>query len=151
MMPVASYIPFPFSTPYNDILAMLVCATYWLSLHLYMLAYMFMHESCLLVYRPCFNTTKSWTFNPNLHLSLTDTPFCLLSCLFVCYLLCLFAFFACWLAFLLLSHPVLAISILLDHFAFSCYYLFIFSFHFLFARFLSLPLHVRTWIEDARS
>ena len=37
-------------------LVMLVCATCWLSMHLYMLVYMFMHESYLLVCRPYFNT-----------------------------------------------------------------------------------------------
>ena len=82
MMPVASCIPFPFSTLHDDMLAMLFCATCWLSLHLYMLAYMSMHESCLLVCRPCFNTMKLWTFDPNLQLSLADTTFCLFSCLF---------------------------------------------------------------------
>ena len=40
-----------------------------------------MHESCLLVCRPCFNTMKLWTSDPNLHLSLTDTTLVyLLSC-----------------------------------------------------------------------
>ena len=63
-------------------LAMLVYATRWLSMHLYTLAYMFMHESCLLVCCPCFNTMKLWTFDPNLHLPLTDTTFCSFSCLF---------------------------------------------------------------------
>ena len=82
MMPVASCIPFPFSTLHDDMLAMLFCATCWLSLHLYMLAYMSMHESCLLLCRPCFNTMKLWTFDPNLQLSLADTTFCLFSCLF---------------------------------------------------------------------
>ena len=68
----------------------------WQSMHLYMLAYMFMHESCLLVCHPYFNTMKLWTFDPNLHLSLTDTTFCLLSYLFVFLLVCLFScFFAC--------------------------------------------------------
>ena len=65
-------------------------------MHLYMLVYMFMHESFLLVCHPYFNTMKLWTPDSNLHLSLTDTPFCLLTCLFafllVCLLSCLFAF-----------------------------------------------------------
>jgi len=68
---------------------MLVCATHWLYLHLYTLAYMSMYESCLLVCRPYFNTMKLWTSNPNLHLSLADTTFCLLSCLFSFLLVCL--------------------------------------------------------------
>ena len=33
------------ASPCDDMLTMLVCATCWLSMHLYMLAYMFMHES----------------------------------------------------------------------------------------------------------
>ena len=58
-------------------------------IHLYTLAYMSMCESCLLVCRPCFNTMKLWTPDPNLHLSLVDTTFCLLSCLFAFLLSCL--------------------------------------------------------------
>ena len=151
MMPVASCMSFPFSAECNNMLAMLVYATRWLSLHLYMLAYMFMHESYLLVCRPCFNTMKSWTFDPNLHLSLADIPFCLLSCFFVCYLLCLISLFACWLAFLLLSHVVLAISIFLVRFASSCYYLCIFFFHCLFVGFFSMPLHVPHGVSTHRA
>ena len=78
----------PFSAPCDDMLTMLVCATHWLSMHLYLLAYMFMHESCLLVCHPCFNTMKSWTFNPNLHFSLTNTTFCLFLCLLPFLLVC---------------------------------------------------------------
>ena len=84
---------FPFSALCDDMLTMFVCATYWLYMHLYTLAYMNMHESCLLVCCPCFNTMKLWTFDANLHLSLTDTIFCLFPYLF--------AFFAHLLAFLL--------------------------------------------------
>ena len=73
----------------DDMLAMLVYATRWLSMHLYTLTHMSMHKSCLLVCRPCFNTMKLWTFDPNLHLSLTDTTFCLVSFLFVFLLVCL--------------------------------------------------------------
>ena len=101
-MLVASCIPFPFFVSCDDMLTMLVCATRWLSMHLYILAYMSMHESCLLVCRPSFNTMKLWTFDPNLHLSLMDTIFCftfrlfvfflvfLLACLPSCFLVCLF-------------------------------------------------------------
>ena len=71
-----------FSAPCDAMLTMFVQATCWLSMHLCTLAHMSMHESCLLVCRPCFNTMKLWTFNPNLHLSFADTTFCLLSCLF---------------------------------------------------------------------
>ena len=95
-MPVASCIPFPFSASCDDMLTMLVCVTRWLSMHLYMLAYMSMHESCLLVCHPCFNTMKLWTSDPNLHLSLMDTTFffafllvCLLACLLALLFLCL--------------------------------------------------------------
>ena len=45
----------------NAMLTMFACATCWLSMHLYTLAHMSMHESCLLVCCPCFNTMKLWT------------------------------------------------------------------------------------------
>ena len=80
----------PFLTPCDDMLTTFAYATRWLSFYLYMLAYMSMHESCLLVSHPCFNTMKLWTFHPNLHLSHVDTTSCVLSCLFsllfVCFL-----------------------------------------------------------------
>ena len=50
--PVALCTPFPFAVLCDDMLTMLVCVTCWLSMHLYMLAYMSMHESCLLVCHP---------------------------------------------------------------------------------------------------
>ena len=114
VLPVASCTPSPFSTLCDDMLTMLVCATRWLAMHLYMLAYMSMHESCLLVCRPCFNTMKLWTSNPNLHLSLTDTTLLFTFFLFVCYLACLRA---CMFARILVT--LLAISILLIHFVSS--------------------------------
>ena len=98
MMPIALCIPFPFSAPRDVMLVMLVCATCWFSMQLYTLAYMFMHESCLLVCCPSFNTTKLWTFDPNLHLSLANTTFCLL--FLPVYLL------TCLLAFLLFAYHV---------------------------------------------
>ena len=138
---------FPLSASCDSMLNMLVYATRWLSLHLYMLAYMFMHESCLLLCRPCFNTMKLWTFYPNLHLSPMDTTFCLFACflalsafLFVCLSCCL----SC-----LLPHAILAMSIMLIYFMPLSYTLCIFAFHCLFAGFLSLSLHVHTWSEDA--
>ena len=73
---------------------MFVHTTHWLSMHLYMLAHMSIHESCLLVCCPCFNKMKLWTFNLNLHLSLADTTFCLLSCLFAFLLICLCSCFS---------------------------------------------------------
>ena len=92
---------FPFSSPHNAMLTMLVCSIRWLSMHLYTLTYMFMYKSCLLVCRPYFNTIKLWTFDPNLHLSLTDTTFCLLSCMFA---------FACTLVYFIPLVPYLRIS-----------------------------------------
>ena len=95
-MPSCSMRTFPFSAPHNSLLTMLVCATRWLFMHLYTLVHMSMHESCLLVCRPRLNTMKLWIFNPNLHLSLAETTFCLLSCLFAFSLVCLLScFFAC--------------------------------------------------------
>ena len=98
-------------------------------MHLYTLVYMFMHESCLLVCRPCFNIMKSWTFDPNLHLSLVDTTFCVFSCLFS------FCLFACYLAcspsrlFACILVSLLAVYIMLIRFV---------PFHMLFASFLSI-------------
>ena len=126
----------PFSAPHDDMLAMLVCATLWLSTYLYMLAYMSMHESCLLVCCPCFNTMKLWTSNPNLHLSLADTN-----------LVCLLSYFVSFFARILVS--MFAVSIMFIYFFPFYYALCIFSFHGLSVAFMSLPLHVRTWSEDA--
>ena len=136
MMLVALCIPFPFSTPCDAMLTMLICATHWLSMHLYTLAYTSMHKSCLLVCHPCFNTMKLWIFNPNLHLSLVDTSFCSLSCLFTHLLVCLlYCSFACH--------------------AYHTYLLYAFSYAFALLPSiacllvcLSLPLHVHTWSED---
>ena len=82
------------SVPCNATLTMFVHATHWLSMHLCTLAHMSMHESRLLVCRPYFNIMKLWTFDPNLHFSLTDTTFCLFSCLFAFSLVCWFLIFA---------------------------------------------------------
>ena len=79
------------SAPCDAMFTMFIRTAYWLSLHLYTLAHMSMHESCLLVYHPYFHTMKLWTFNPNLHLSLVDTIFCSSFCLFVFSLVCLLA------------------------------------------------------------
>ena len=37
---------FPFSLSCDDMLTMLICATYWLFMHLFTLTYMSRHESC---------------------------------------------------------------------------------------------------------
>ena len=151
MMSVASCIPFPFSVLCDDMLTMLIYATHWLSMHLNTSVCMSMHKSCLLMCCPCFNTMKLRTFNPNLHLSLADTIFCLFSCLFafllICLLSCLFALS------LVCSYPCFSArhayrAYLL--YAFS-YALFISSFHCLSTGFLSLPLHVHTWSEGVWS
>ena len=123
---VASCIPLPFSAPCDDMFAMLVRATHWLSMHLYMLANMFMHKSCLLVCRPYFNTMKIWTLDPN-----PWTP------PFVCFLACLPShLFASFLV------SLLAMSIMLICFMPLSYALCIFSFHCLSAGFLYLSLHM---------
>ena len=116
-MPSCSVRTLPFSTPRDVMLAMLICATRWLSMHLYMLAYMSMHESCLLVCRPYFNTIKLWTSDPNLHLSPVDTTL-----LFACLLVCLFA---CLLAILL----VCLIACLLASFFYVCHIYHIYLLH----------------------
>ena len=91
VMSIALCIPFSLFALCDVMLVMLVCATRWLSMHLYVLAYMFMHEFCLLVCCWYFNTMKLWTSNPNLHLSPVGTTFCLPFCLFVFFLVCLLA------------------------------------------------------------
>ena len=130
MMPIATCITFPFSTPCDVMLTMLVCTSRWLSMHLCTLAYMFMHESCLLVCHPCFNTMKSWTFDPNLHLSPVDTNFCLPFCLSTFLL-----------AFLFLCLPCLSClsALCLFHMPYTSLF-----FHWLSTGFLFLPLHVHT-------
>ena len=137
-MSSCSVCTLPFSAPCDDMLAMLVCATRWLSTHLYTLAYMSIHESCLLGCRLCFNTKKLWTFDPNLHLSLMDTT--------LVYLLsCFVSFFACILV------SMFAMSIMFIYFMPLYNALCIFSLRGLSAGFLSLPLHVRTQSKDAWS
>ena len=131
MMLVASCIPFPFFALCDDVLTMLVYATCWLSLHLYTLAYMSMHESSLLVCLPYFNTMKLWTLDLNQHMSLVDIPFCLLSCLFALLLVCLLSCYA---------YHAYHVFLLYASFIYS---LCLFSHH-LSASFLSLPLHVHT-------
>ena len=126
MMPVASCIPFPFFAPRNTMVTMLVCAIHWLSMHLYTLAYMSLHESCFLVCRPCFNTMKLWAFDPNLHLSPADISFCSLSRLFTLLLVCSFA-----------CHAYHAYPLYVFPYAFC-----ISSFHCLPSGFFSLPLNV---------
>ena len=112
----------PFSTLCDAMLTIFVHVTCWLSMHLYTLAHMSMHESCLLVCRPCFNTMKLWTFDPNLYLSLADTTFCLLSRLFAFSLVCLLSyFFGChvyhayllYASFICSTHLFLSITCLL--------------------------------------
>ena len=128
IMPVASCIPSLFLAPCDGMLAMLVCATRWLYMHLYTFAYMSMHESYLLVCRPGFNTMKLWTFNPNLHCP-SRTPLfvhfltCLLSLLFACFLAMLVVpiMLICFVPFICLLHlflPLLVCWFLV--FAFAC-------------------------------
>ena len=150
-MPGCSVLTLSFSTPRNAMLTMLVCATRWLSMHLYMLAYMFMHEFCLLMCRPYFSTIKSWTSDPNLHLSPRRHHL-----LFAFFLICLFAWFlvclpSSSLAYLVACH-VSCHMLLLRLYACLLYtrcalsrHL---SFHCLSVGFLSLPLHVHIWSED---
>ena len=160
MMPVATCIPFPFFALCNDMLTMLVCATYWLSMHLYMLAYMSMHESCLLVCRLGFNTMKLWTFDPKPtfvprvhHLLFAFLLVCLLYCLlaylFAFLLSCLFVYLmACHVFCHMLCLPCLSClsALCLFHMLFAS-----FSFHCLFAGLLSLSLHVHTRSEGVWS
>ena len=106
---------FPLSTPCDAMLATLVYATHWLSMHLYTLAYMFMHESCLLVCRPSFNAMKLWTSDPNPHLSSRGHH------IFVCFLAGLpFCLFACFLISLLVM-PIMLICFMPFHMLFASF------------------------------
>ena len=106
------------------LLIMFFCAIRWLYVHLYTLVYMFMHESWLLVCHPCFNIMMLWTSDPNLHLPLVDTTFCLLSCLFI---LCLhpICYFHCYLSFLFCALLLLSmrLSLSIARLLVSCLYL----------------------------
>ena len=128
-MMVASCIPFPFFALCDDMLTILVCVTRWLSMHLYTLAYMSLHESCLIVCLPCFNTMKLWTSDPNLHLSLTDSTLgCLLSCFVSLFARILVSMFAMSFMFVALCHFVVLFASFLSMayllvffvFAFAC-------------------------------
>ena len=144
MMPVASCLPFPFFAPCDNMLTMFVYATCWPSMHLYTLAHISMHESCLLVRRPYFNIMKLWTSDSNLrtsdsnlHLFLVDTTFCLPSCFFVCLFI-----FACHVSHHMLCLPYLSCLVafapfctLSTHLFLSIVCLLVFSL---------LPLHVHT-------
>ena len=83
------------------------------------------------------------TFVPRGHLLL----FAFLLCLFVC--LPTFSFVCASFLSYLLPHAMLAMSIMFICFMPLLYVLFIFSFHCLSAGFLSLPLHVCMWSENA--
>ena len=138
-MPSCSVRILPFSALHDAMFTMLVCATHWLSIHLYMLAHMSIHKSCLLVCRPCFNTMKLWTLDPNLHSSHADTTFCLLSCLFAFLLVCLLSGFFAFHAYH--AYPFYAFPYA------PCTY----SFYYLSTGFLSLPLPVHPWNEEVWS
>ena len=107
-MPGCSSCALPFSALCDDIVAMLVCTTCWLYMHFYTFAYIFMHESCLLVCHPCFNTNEVMdirsqpTFFPHGHHFLLV---CLFTCLFAILLVCLLA---CLLASLYQCLPCLS-------------------------------------------
>ena len=132
MMPVASCIPFPFFASCDDMLSMLVCATCWLYMHFYTLAYISMHESCLLVCRLCFNIMKLRTFD--LHLSPVDTTFCL-PFLCVCLLSCLPSSFLIFLFILWLIMSLAICYVCHAYHAYLLYASFICSLH-LFLQFL---------------
>ena len=123
----------------------------------YTLAHMFMHESCLLVCRPCLT---QWGYGHSIQTYICPlwTPsFCLPLYLFVFFLVCFLACLpSCFLVCLFILWLVMFSTIRYACHAYHALCLFhtllaSFSFHFLFASFLSLPLHVHTWSEDAWS
>ena len=95
MMLVASCIPFRFSALCDDMLAMLVCATHWLYMHIYTLAYMSMHEYCLLAsmlsilqHNEVMDIKSKPKFVPHEH-------HLLFLFFFVCFFTCLLTFLLC--------------------------------------------------------
>ena len=126
-MPGYSVRTLPFFAHHNVMLTMLVCATRWLFMHLYMLAYLFMHKFFLLVCHTWFNTMKLWAFDPNLHLPSWTPPFvCFLACLpsrlFACFLGSLLAMSIMLICFLVCLMPLsCALSLLV-------YWLLVFTF-----------------------
>ena len=106
-----------------------------------------MHEFFLLVCCPYFNTMKLWTSDPNLHLSLADTTFCLFLCFLPFLLICLLSplvvcpypyFYACH---IYLACSLFILLLLCSHFpSIACQLVFLF-----------LPFHVHIWSEDAWS
>ena len=134
-MPVASYIPFPFSAPFDDMLAMLICATRWLeSLH----ACIHVHAWVLLA-----SVSSIPQHNEAMDIQSNVVP-CRHHLLFIFLLGVPFHLFASF-------HAMLAMSIMLIYFIPLSHALCIFSFHCLSAGFLSLPLHVHIWSKDAWS
>ena len=86
---------------------------------------------------PCFNTMRLWIFDPNLHLSLANTTFCLLSCLFtLCLLFAILLVCPFARMFARILYAMLVIAILLIHFVPFCYYLCISPFPLLVCQFL---------------
>ena len=124
MISVASCIPFPFSASCNDMLTMLVCAPVgFVCIFTRLLICSCMNLACWCV----IHASTQWSRGHSIQTYICPswTPFVLLFvrpfCLFVCYLACLLArVFPCILV------VMLAISILLVHFASFCYYLHIF-------------------------
>ena len=151
MMPVASCILFPFSASCDDF-AYHACLFHLFAFYASLHACLHVHAWALLAVRcPYFNTMKLWTPDPNLHLSLVDAPFCLLTCFFAFFFVCLLSYLF---AFLLIClHPCFYACHVYHAYLLMplSYTLCTFSFHCLSASFLSLPLHVHTWSEDVWS
>ena len=157
---VALCIPFPFLLCAMICLPCLFAPPVGFQCIFYTLAYIFMHESCLLVYRPCFNTMRLWTFDPNLHLSSWIPSFCLPFCSFVFFLVCFLACLpSCFLVCLFILWLVMFFAIRYACHVYHGYHalclfhtlLASFSYYCLFASFLSFPLHVHIWSKDAWS
>ena len=126
----------------DAMLTMLVCATHWLFMHLYTLAYMFMHESCLLVlsmlqHNEVMDIRSKPTFVPGRHLLLCVFLACFPPCLLVSFL----AFVTCCACHIYLAYLLCDLVLLSAVFpSIACLLVF-----------LSLPLHVHIWREDAWS
>ena len=110
MMLVSSCTPFSLSAPCDDILATLVCATHWLSMHLYTLAHMSMPCQCVVH----ASTQLSYGHPIQTYICLLQTP------PFVYFLAYLpFCLFACFLASLLAMHTIMLIHFMPFHMLFA--------------------------------
>ena len=116
----------PFSSLCDDMLAMLVCTTHWLSTHIYTLTYISMNEFCvssMLQHNETMNIRSKPTFVPRGHhpclfAILLCFPFCSHPGFYVCHVYHVYLLYASLLCSMHLLLPWLVCWFLV--FAFAC-------------------------------